>query len=169
MWPKVTLSIFRPAVQNALVCLLAYLAGFHLSWAVGGAPTYIGALWATISGIVVLQGTRRATIDTAWLRVLGTLIGSIISALYLSLLPFSPLGMATSIGIAVLLCNLFGFPDHARLAALTVAVIMVVSIVDPKINPLINAGLRFAESCIGTGLAVLAVVLWPEGDQPVER
>lgn len=39
---------------------------------------------------------------------------------------------------------------------------MAVSQIDPGMNPLVNAGLRFVESCIGGALAVLAVVLRPE-------
>jgi uncharacterized membrane protein YccC len=162
MWLKLTPYALRIALQDALVCLLAYLAGFYFTRAVHGSETHIGALWSTISGIVVLQATRRETVATAWLRVLGTLIGSIISAIYLSFLPFSPIGMAFSVGITVLLCHTLRVPDHARLAAITVAVIMVVSFADPRMNPLLNAGLRFGESCIGTSLAVLAVLAWPE-------
>ncbi len=152
----------RIAVQDALVCLLAYLAGFYFTRALYGSEMRIGALWSVISGIVVLQGTSRETLATAWLRTLGTLIGAIISAAYLLLLPFSPFGMALSIGITILLCHTFRVPDHARLAAITVAVIMVVSTAYPGMNPLVNAGLRFGESCIGTVLAVLAVLTWPE-------
>jgi hypothetical protein len=59
-----------------------------------------------------------------------------IRAAYLSILPFSPVGMAISIGLTVLLCHIFRVPDHARLAAIIVAVIMVVSSADPLMNPL---------------------------------
>jgi uncharacterized membrane protein YccC len=115
-----------------------------------------------ISGIAVLQATRSTTWSSAWLRLLGTLIGSIIAAVYLSLLPFSVIGMAVCIFLTVLLCQAARVPDHARLAALTVAVIMVLSSVNPALSPILSAALRFAESCIGTALAVLAVLLWPE-------
>ena len=80
-----------------------------------------------MSGIVVLQATRRETLSTASLRILGTLIGSIFSAAYLSLLPFSPIGMAGCIFATVLVCLVARIPDHARLGAVTVAVIMVVA------------------------------------------
>jgi uncharacterized membrane protein YgaE (UPF0421/DUF939 family) len=159
---KLTFPALRIAVQEAVVCLLAYLAGLHFNQAVQGTSSHIGALWSVISGIVVLQATRRDTVASAWLRVLGTLIGAIVSAIYLLFLPFSPIGLAISIGITILLCLLLRIPDHARLAAITVAVVMVVSLLHPRMNPLINAGLRFAESCIGTALAVLAVLVWPE-------
>jgi uncharacterized membrane protein YccC len=162
---RITPYALRIAIQDAVVSLLAYLAGFYFTQSVHGAASHIGALWSTISGLVVLQATRRETVATAWLRVLGTIFGAVISAAYLYLLPFSPLGMSVCIGLTVLLCHTFRVPDHARLAAITVAVIMVVSQSDPSINPLINATLRFVESGIGTVLAVLAVVIWPERHQ----
>jgi uncharacterized membrane protein YgaE (UPF0421/DUF939 family) len=161
MWVKPTAGAVRLAVQDAAVCLLAYLGGLYVNLLIEGAPSQIGALWCVISGIVVLQATRRDTVALAWLRVLGTLIGATISTIYLLLLPFNPIGLAVTIGITMLVCYVFQIPDHARLAAITVAVIMVVSLVHPQINPLMNAGLRFIESCIGTALAVLAVLAWP--------
>jgi uncharacterized membrane protein YccC len=152
----------RIAVQNTLVCLFAYLGGYYLTTLLHIPAARLGGLWAMISGIVVLQATRRETWSSAWLRLLGTFIGAAITGIYLLLLPFSPLGMALTIGVTVLLCQLVGIPDHARLAALTVAVIMVISSLHPEINPVVNVLLRFVESCIGTALAVIAVILWPE-------
>jgi len=51
--------------------------------------------------------------------------------------------------------------SHGRLAAITVIVIMVTASLDPSLSPVLNALLRFVESCIGTGVAMLEVVLWP--------
>ena len=161
MWVKLTTGAVRIAVQDAAVCLLAYLAGFYFNQAIVSSSSHIGALWCVISGIVVLQATRRDTVASAWLRVLGTLIGAVISAIYLLFLPFNPIGLAVTIGITMLVCYILQIPDHARLAAITVAVIMVVSLV----HPLMNAALRFIESCIGTVLAVLAVLAWPEASE----
>jgi uncharacterized membrane protein YgaE (UPF0421/DUF939 family) len=157
-----TRNALRIAVENTLVCLLGYLGGYHVTALFYAPSAALGGLWALISGIVVLQATRRETWSSAWLRVLGTFIGAVISAIYLFLLPFSPLGMAVTVGVTVLLCQFIGIPDHARLAALTVAVILVISSLHPEYNPLMNALLRFMESTIGTVLAVMVVVLWPE-------
>jgi uncharacterized membrane protein YgaE (UPF0421/DUF939 family) len=157
-----TRDALRIAVENTLVCLLGYLGGYYMTTLIHLPGSELGGLWALISGIVVLQATRRETQASAWLRVLGTFVGAVISGIYLLLLPFNPLGMALTIGVTVLLCQFIGIPDHARLAALTVALIMVISSMHPDINPVINAVLRFLESCIGTGLAVLMVLLWPE-------
>ena len=128
----------------------------------------MGGLWALISGVVVLESTWRSTLSSAWLRVLGTLIGSIISAVYLSLLPFNPFGMATCIFATVMVCHATGIPDHARLASITVALIMVISSIDSTVSPIMNAALRFSESCLGTAMAVLAVEIWPRGNGAVQ-
>ena len=156
-----TRDALRIAVENTLVCLFGYLGGYYLTALFYAPSAALGGLWALISGIVVLQATRRETWASAWLRLVGTLVGAAISSVYLTLLPFNPLGMAVTIGVAVLLCQLIGIPDHARLAALTVAVIMVIASLHPEYNPVFNAVLRFMESCIGTVLAVAVVLLWP--------
>ena len=160
-----TRTALRIAVENTLVCLFGYLGGYYVTALFYAPSAALGGLWALISGIVVLQATRRETWASAWLRVLGTFIGAIISAIYLFLLPFSPLGMAVTVGVTVLLCQFIGIPDHARLAALTVAVIMVISSLHPEYHPFLNALLRFMESAIGTVLAVVVVLLWPEPAQ----
>jgi uncharacterized membrane protein YccC len=158
--------VFGPvhtAVQYALVSLLAYVIASYASFSMQRTAdlALIGALWAMISGIVVMQETRKSTLNSAWLRILGSLAGAIISAIYLSFLPFSPVGMAVLIGVTVLVCQGFGIPGHARLASLTVAVVMVVSAINPEISPLVNAAARFIEVIIGSLVAVAVVWVWP--------
>ena len=156
----------RIALQIALVSLASYTCGSYFTGLFHGASARIGGLWSMLSGIVVLQATRRTVWSSACLRVLGTLIGSIIGAAYLSLLPFSAIGMAVCIFGTVLLCHAARISDHAGLATLTVAVIMVLSSVNPALSPILSAALRFAESCIGAALAVLAILTFPG---PAER
>jgi uncharacterized membrane protein YccC len=38
---------------------------------------------------------------------------------------------------------------------------MVTASLNPTMNPIQNAALRFSESCIGTAMAVLVVFVWP--------
>jgi uncharacterized membrane protein YccC len=92
---------------------------------------------------------------------LGTAIGAITSAVYLSLLPFHPIGMAAAIFATGVICTGLNVPRHGRLAAITVLVVMVTASLDPDLSPGLNALLRFAESCIGTAVAVAVVLLWP--------
>jgi uncharacterized membrane protein YgaE (UPF0421/DUF939 family) len=151
------------AIQYLFVSLLAYLGAYFITGSMADTPllTTTGALWSMVSGIVVMQETRQGTIDNAWLRILGSLIGAVMSAIYLSFLPFNPFGMAVTIGLTVLICQELHVPGHPRLAALTVGVIMVISLINPGMNPVVNAGLRFSESVIGSGAAILLIAIWP--------
>jgi uncharacterized membrane protein YgaE (UPF0421/DUF939 family) len=162
-------SAVRIAVQVALVALFSYLGGFQFTSLFHGASAGMGALWSTISAILVLQATRGGTWSSAGIRVLGTLVGSIVSAAYLSWLTFSALGLAASIFVTVLICHAARIPDHARLAALTVAVVMVLSTLNPTLTPILSATLRFGESCVGTAVALLVALSWPEPAPPPVR
>jgi uncharacterized membrane protein YccC len=150
----------RVAVQIASVSLASYLAGYHFTALFHGASAGLGGLWSAISGIVVLQTTWGDTWSSASLRIVGTIIGAIISAAYLAMLPFSPVGMAASVFATVLLCHGVRLPDHARLAAITVAVIMVTGSLNPTLGPIQNAALRASESAIGIAMAVLVALMW---------
>jgi uncharacterized membrane protein YgaE (UPF0421/DUF939 family) len=117
------------------------MGGFYFTRLFYGASATIGGLWGLVFGVVVLQATRHDTLASTWLRVLGTLIGAAVSAVYLSFLPFNPFGMAVVIGVVMLLCQVLGAPDHARLASITAAVIIVLSTLHPGFNPALNAAL----------------------------
>jgi len=150
------------ALQFALVSSLSFSLAFLLSYLLSESPDtrLLGSMWAMISAIVVTQETRSATISTAWVRILGSLIGAIFSALYLMIFPFSIVGMGLMIGIVVLTCELLRMPGHLRLAALTVGIVMVVSFQNPGISPVVNAATRFMEVIIGSTVAVATAWAW---------
>jgi uncharacterized membrane protein YgaE (UPF0421/DUF939 family) len=146
------------AVQFALVAAISFSIALIISTHFPGSSdsVMIGALWALISAIVVLQDTRSSTIKTAWLRIFGSCIGAVFSAVYLTFFPFSLAGMGILIGIVVFVCVLLRIPGHLRLAALTVGIVMVISALNPAIPPVINAADRFVEVIIGSSVAVCA-------------
>jgi uncharacterized membrane protein YccC len=74
--------------------------------------------------------------------------------------------MAVSIFVTVLLCHAVRVPDHARLAAITVTVVMVTASLHPTLNPILNAALRLGESFVGTLIAVLTVLIWIGSKEP---
>jgi uncharacterized membrane protein YgaE (UPF0421/DUF939 family) len=151
----------RIPAEIAVAALVAYSLGFAFTSLFPGYLPKIGGLWSAISAVVVTQATRQETTSSASLRVLGSAIGAITSAVYLTLLPFHPVGMAVAIFATVLICAAVKVPSHGRLAAITVIVVMVTASLDPRLSPGLNALLRFLESCIGTGVALLGVLLWP--------
>lgn len=149
------------ALQIAVVCLVGYVVGSYVTALFNGETASVGGLWSAISGLVVLQATTHDTWRAASLRVLGSLLGAVIAVVYLSFLPFSPIGMAVTVGLTFYLCQLVGAPQHGRLGAITVAVIMVLAGANPQLSPVTNGVLRFVESCIGTGIALAAVAVTP--------
>jgi uncharacterized membrane protein YgaE (UPF0421/DUF939 family) len=76
--------------EIAIAALVAYLLGFWFTSLFPGYLPKIGGLWSAISAIVVTQATRRDTTSSASLRVLGSAIGALTSAVYLTVLPFHP-------------------------------------------------------------------------------
>jgi uncharacterized membrane protein YccC len=155
------------AVLSAAVSGLAFLGGSRFTALFQGTSPLLGGLWSMISSLVVLQASRRHTIDSSLRRVLGTLVGAVLSAVYLSVLPFSVWGMVACVGVTVLIGETAGAPDHARLAAITVVIVMGTAVANPAVPPVVDAALRFTEACIGTAVAVTAVFLWPQA-RPVE-
>lgn len=151
----------RIPAQIAVAALVAYSLGFWFTSLFPGYLPKIGGLWSAISAVVVTQVTRKDAASSASLRILGSAIGAITSATYLTFLPFHPLGMATAIFATVMICAAINVPSHGRLAAITVIVVMVTGSLDPALSPGLNALLRFLESSIGTGVALLTVWLWP--------
>ena len=110
----------------------------------------------------MIQLNRKDTTTSASLRVIGSAIGAMTSAVYLSFLPFHPIGIGVAIFATGLVCTTLNIPIHMRLSAITVLVVMVTASLDPKLSPAINALLRFAESCIGSAIAFLLAALWPK-------
>ena len=153
------------ALRTAVVCLVSYAAGSRFTSLFHAGSAMLAGVWSAVSGIVVLQATLEDTRGSAWLRVLGTLIGAATAAAYLYVLPFSVLGMAVCVGLTVLLCQAVRVPDHARMAAVTVVIILAVSVAAPAIRPVTNSLLRFFEACIGAAVAMAAVLLSPRRER----
>jgi uncharacterized membrane protein YccC len=149
------------AVRTALVCFASYVTGSAFTSLFHAGSVVIGGVWSVISAILVLQATLEDTRGSAVLRILGTLIGATIAAIYLAFFRFDPLGMTVAVGVTVLFCQAIRVPDHARLAAVTVVIVLAVSVAMPTVSPALNALLRFLESCIGAGIATLTLLLTP--------
>ncbi|MEO8673969.1 MAG: FUSC family protein [Casimicrobiaceae bacterium] len=160
-------AFVRVAVQSALVAWVCLAVGKSFTGMVHADSAGIGALWATITGIVVLQATPRETSKQAALRLVGTLIGAVIGAAYLYVFPVNALGAALAVGVTVLLCQFANVPDNGRLAAITVIIVFAVSVAAPGSSPILNGALRFGESCIGAAAAVLTVLLWRWPSSPM--
>ncbi len=145
-------------LQNIVIVMGAFLAAFHFTTLFDEPTSLVGALWAVISAIMVLETTPAETFHAAKHRLTGSFLGALVSGIYLFFFPFTFFGFIAAIASGVLLCLLAGLPQSVKLTCITISVVMIVSANAKTLHPFTNAGLRFAESAIGTGVAVLVVL-----------
>jgi len=148
---KIVVSI---TIQSVLLVVGSYLLGYYFTELFHHPTSYVGGLWAAISGIIVGESTAKDTLHSAKIRIIGSLTGAIICGFYLSFFSFSILGYCICIAIGVLVCFLLKIQHSIKLTAITISVILIVSTIEHELHPVKNATLRFVESAIGSGLAV---------------
>lgn len=146
-------------IKTVIVVLAAFLGGYYFTRLFHEPTSLVGGLWATISAIIVLESTHYETFASAKNRIIGTLIGAILSGVYLLMFPFTIIGFAATIGVGVLVCYIFRVPQSVKLTGITISVIMIVSTIGKDLHPVTNAGLRFVESAIGTSMAIIVAFI----------
>ena len=147
-------NVISVTIQNIAIIVGAYLCGFYFTKLFHEPTSYVGGLWAVISGIIVIEGTARDTLHSAKIRIIGSLTGAIISGVYLFFFPFSLFGYGICIAFGVLMCYILRVQHSIKLTGITISVVLIVSTIEKELHPIINAGLRFVESAIGTGIAI---------------
>lgn len=138
---------------------IAYLVGKYVTGSFHQVSQWMGALLACTSVVIVLQsGSFREALRPAWMRVIGTFIGVVIGYIYLKLFHFTTFGMLCAVFLLELLCMLLGIYTKSRIATITLIIILLITQMEPNLNPLTNCSLRFFESVVGVGVGV--VLLW---------
>ncbi len=150
-------NVVSVTIQSIIAVVGAYTCGFYFTGLFHEPTSFIGGLWAVISAIIVLEATAVSTLNTAKTRIVGTSTGAIISGVYLLLFPFSLLGYGICIAVGVLACHLFRVKPAMKITGITISVVLIVSTIEKELHPALNAGLRFMESMIGIGIAILVV------------
>jgi uncharacterized membrane protein YccC len=81
--------------------------------------------WGSISAIIVMQSNVGATVTASRDRLLGTLIGALFGFSF-SLLAAPPWNYVLAVFSAIVISGLLGMRDSARLACVTITIIMLV-------------------------------------------
>lgn len=146
------------AFVKCLAVLLSYFFGNYVTGHFHEESSFIGAILACTSAIVVLQeNDLKNSLHNAWLRVLGTFIGAFIAWLYLLFYPFTIFGMIVAVFILEIICMLLKVPDNGKMATITLSVILIISREYPDLPPWANGLLRFSESAVGAGIGIFMV------------
>jgi uncharacterized membrane protein YgaE (UPF0421/DUF939 family) len=133
----------------AIACLIAYwIMTDVLSRFVDGPSDFLGGMWAVAATIFVFRDTRARSVSAGIARLIATCVSFVLCLLYLSIFPFTPVGMAALIGIGTVVMALLGRRDDIMTTGITTAVVMVVAAMSPEDawhQPL----LRLADTMVG--------------------
>ncbi len=103
----------KTALAAALCWWLALRFGLHDGY------------WGSISAIIVLQSNVGSTVTASRERVLGTLIGALLGFGF-STFGSLPWNYILAVLAAIIICGLLGLRNSARLAGVTITIIMLV-------------------------------------------
>jgi uncharacterized membrane protein YccC len=137
-WERQRLLIHaaKTALAAALCWWLALRFGLHDGY------------WGAISAIIVMQSNMGATVTASRDRLLGTLIGALLGFSF-SLFGALPWNYIFAVLAAVIVCGLLGLRSSARLAGVTITIIMLVQ----------KAGSRWDLALDRVGEVVLGIVV----------
>jgi uncharacterized membrane protein YgaE (UPF0421/DUF939 family) len=141
---------FRLAIKTAIAgCLAMYLASLlHLPQ----------PYWAAISAMIVMQTNLGAAVKQSWIRFAATAVGAAVSIPFMAVPGQKLLVFGVAVFVTIVLCTVLHLEDGIRLAAVTIAIIMLVPNTGRPWVPALN---RFLEVSFGIliALAVAEFVL----------
>src|SRR5271156_3638494 len=135
---------FRLAIKTALAgCLAMYLASLLRM------PQ---PYWAAISAMIVMQTSLGAAIKQSWIRLAATAVGAAVSIPFMAFAGQNLLAFGVAVFVTIVLCTILHLADGLRLAAVTIAIIMLVPNTGRPWVPALN---RFLEASFGIFIALL--------------
>src|ERR1700686_4434990 len=136
----------------AIACLITYWIITRLLFRFVDKPSdLLGGMWAVVATVFVFRETRVSSLSAGIARLVATCVSSALCLLYLSLFPFTPVGMAALIGIGTVAMTLLGRRDDIITVGITTAVVMVVSAMSPE-NAWHQPLLRLADTMVGVAV-----------------
>src|ERR1700678_2865616 len=109
---------FRLAIKTALAgCLGMYFASLlHMPQ----------PYWASITAMIVMQANLGAAVKQSWIRFAATAVGAAGSIPFVAYFDQNLLMFGGAVFVTVLLCTVLHLDDGLRLAAVTVAIVLLV-------------------------------------------
>jgi uncharacterized membrane protein YgaE (UPF0421/DUF939 family) len=114
--------------------------------------------WAAISAMIVMQINLGAAVKQSWIRFAATAVGAAVSVPFMAVPGQKLLVFGVAVFVTIVLCTILHLEDGIRLAAVTIAIIMLVPNTGRPWVPALN---RFLEVSFGIliALAVAEFVL----------
>ncbi|HXP01665.1 MAG TPA: FUSC family protein [Luteibacter sp.] len=147
---------FRHAVRCAVVLTLAFAISRYYALPHG--------YWLPMTAAIVLRPDFAATFNFGLLRVVGTVLGLMLTTFLLRLTPDVVWAHVAVMGV---LCVIFRYLAGAHygiaVAALTGTVVVLLSF--DGVDPFAAMSDRVLNTALGSGLALIAYVLWPSWER----
>ena len=124
-------------------------AGSAIALALAAAAGLQHPIYAAIAAIIVTDLERSETKKLGWRRVLATAIGAPCGAALAMVFPPGPIAVGASIFAAMLLCNIVGAKEGAKVAGYTCGIVILTHGSDPWVY----AFFRFIETILGIAVA----------------
>lgn len=153
---------FRFAAKVGIASTVSLFLGVGFSQILDRPDSLVSGLWTVVTAIVVVQAYLGGTYLAAWVRFLGTFVGSIIGCLCTIALGSNAISLGFSVFLTIIVCSALNIKDSVRIASISVAFVLVLWGLKPEISPWTFAFFRFMDSCLGILIAVIVVhTLWP--------
>ena len=148
------------AIQVSVAVILAFYLGSLVSRLFLLSNPIISGLWCAISAILVVQVLVNETIESAWLRIVGSFCGSLTSFIVASIFGYGLLALVSCMFVTIILLALLKLTKTYRLTCITIAVIIAIGMSNPTLPPWINSLSRFIESVLGAAIATVLVIIF---------
>ena len=142
------------AVSMACACFVSYeVAAFALSGLVGHSDQYLGVTWATVATVFVFDDSRSSIVSAGFARLLATGVRFALCRIYLSLFPFTPVGLAVVLGAGTAVMIMLNRREDIATTGIATSVAMVVAAMSSH-NALQQPLLWIMDTVVGVAVGV---------------
>jgi uncharacterized membrane protein YccC len=151
---------FRHAVRCAVVLTVAFAVSRYAELPHG--------YWLPMTAAIVLRPDFGATLNFGLLRVVGTILGLMLTTLLLRLAPDAPWAHLALMGV---LCVIFRYTAtaHYGIAVATLTGTVVILLSFEGVDSSSAMADRVLNTVLGSGMALVAYVLWPTWERSRAR
>lgn len=147
------------AVTLTSVVLLSYFIGYGISYVLHLPDNYVSGMWCAATAIVVFDDLPTNSRTLLKDRVLGTLMGTVVSAICIALIGH----LISSIIISLLIVSsgiiLLKWDGTLKIACITTMIVAITTHGNSDYDIIFFASVRFLECLIGGTVSFLATII----------
>jgi uncharacterized membrane protein YccC len=142
------------AADMAIACGISYaiITQFLVRF-VDRPDELLGGMWAAVATIFVFRESRESSFSAGRARLIATGVSFALCLAYLSIFPFTPLGLMVVIGLGTIIMMLLGRSEDIVTTGITTAVVLVVAAISPD-NAWRQPILRLVDTVVGVAVGV---------------